>query len=335
MDHEFFMRRALELAERGRGFTHPNPLVGAVLVKDGRIIGEGWHQRFGGPHAEVNAVTSAAEPVAGATIYCTLEPCSHFGKTPPCAELLISREIAKVVFAMPDPHRLSGGGRARLEAAGIEVESGVCESEARAINRAWLRFIETGLPYVTWKFAQTLDGALTLVPGTETRISGDAARDYVDALRAGSDGIAVGVETVITDDPSLRVRGEATRAPYRIVFDTNFRTPTSAQLIANNQDRRTILITGPNITPIEGVQIISVGRTGDRIDLKEAMKRLAEIGIIDILLESGRALGNAMLAEGLVQRMIVLQSPRTLGGAKGTFRTIDSIGEDARMVIDL
>lgn len=338
-----FMSMALELAGNGRGLVHPNPLVGAVLVHDGQVIGTGYHTRFGAPHAEVEAISDAkisGHDPRGSTLYVTLEPCCHHGKTPPCTDAIIAAGIARVVFAMEDPHDVvAGKGAARLRAAGIEIASGVMEAEARRLNEAFIRFHSTGLPFVTWKFAQTLDGSLTLVPGRRTRISCDESDRRVDVMRTEADAVLVGVETVLIDDPSLRVRSAAGRDPWRIVFDSRLRIPESSSLVRNNGDSRTLVVAGQDAPERNlGAEILRVPLKNGRIDPGAALSALARRGLLAILLESGRTLAGSLIAEKLVQRLVAFTAPRWNSGNRileGTFARIEDSGDDSLLVLNL
>src|SRR5262245_9206127 len=227
-----WMQRALALAERGRGFVEPNPLVGAVVVRDGRGVGEGWHQRFGKAHAEVHALTAAGELARDATLYVTLEPCCHHGKTPPCTDAILEAGIRRAVVAMLDPFpQVSGQGAAILRAAGIGVEVGDCEPEARRLNAPYLKLLATGRPYVHAKWAMSLDGRIATRTGDSKWISSDASRARVHELRGRMDAIVVGIGTVLADDPLLTARPPGQRTLTRIVLDSHGRTPRTAQLV--------------------------------------------------------------------------------------------------------
>src|SRR3954466_722160 len=219
-DEWSWMERALALAERGRGAVEPNPLVGAVVVRDGTCVGEGWHQRYGGPHAEVHALAAAAEAARGATLYVTLEPCCHFGKTPPCTDAVLAAGVRRVVASMADPFpRVAGGGLDRLRAAGLEVEVGLLEDEARRLNAPYLKRLTTGLPYVTAKWAMTLDGKTAVASGDSRWISGPRSRALVHELRGRMDAILVGIGTALADDPLLTARPPGPRVACRVVLD--------------------------------------------------------------------------------------------------------------------
>jgi len=272
--------RALELAERGRGTTHPNPIVGAVLVREGEFVGEGWHERQGGPHAEVNAIAAAGEQANGSTMYVTMEPCSHHGKTPPCVDAVVEAGIAKVVAGSLDPHPDHGGGRERLRAAGVEVEL-VDSFEARRQNEAWRTWVTRGRPFVTYKVAATLDGRVTL-PGSRW-ISGEDSRRLVHELRAASDAVGVGMGTVRADDPELTARDvDATRQPRRLAFGRG-PLPEGSELE---------LVTGP---------------------LDKELARLGEEGVQSLLLEGGPRLATAFFEADLVDKLLLFIAPRISG----------------------
>jgi diaminohydroxyphosphoribosylaminopyrimidine deaminase/5-amino-6-(5-phosphoribosylamino)uracil reductase len=224
MDDESYMKLALELAEKGYGWTAPNPMVGAVVVKDGQVVGRGYHQRVGGPHAEVNAIDDAGSRAGGATIYVTLEPCNHFGRTPPCTRKILDAGIRRVVVAMADPNpAVTGGGIATLRDRGVAVTTGVCEKEARTLNEGFITWVTTGRPFVIVKCATTLDGRIATRTGDSRWVTGPASRQFVHRIRHGVDGIMVGVETVKKDDPSLTTRldGNTGSDPTRIILDTH------------------------------------------------------------------------------------------------------------------
>ncbi|HWB56713.1 MAG TPA: bifunctional diaminohydroxyphosphoribosylaminopyrimidine deaminase/5-amino-6-(5-phosphoribosylamino)uracil reductase RibD [Gaiellaceae bacterium] len=278
------MERALELAERGRGTTAPNPVVGAVLVRGGEVVGEGWHERAGGPHAEAVALAAAGARARGATLYVTLEPCAHQGRTPPCADALVEAGVERVVAAVGDPNPATdGAGFARLRAAGVEVElvGGELEWRARVQNEAFRTWVSAGRPFVTYKAAVTLDGRVT-VPGSRW-VSGEESRRRVHELRARVDAVAVGMGTVRADDPRLTARGvEASRQPRRLAFGSG-PLPDGAELE---------LVTGP---------------------LQEALARLAEEGVQSILLEGGPTLATGFVAAGLVDKLLLFVAPTIAG----------------------
>jgi diaminohydroxyphosphoribosylaminopyrimidine deaminase/5-amino-6-(5-phosphoribosylamino)uracil reductase len=313
------MDRALTLAWRGWGRVAPNPLVGAVIVKGGRVLGEGWHQEFGGPHAEVAALREAGSDARGGTAYVTLEPCSHQGKQPPCVEALIGAGVSRVVFAVGDPNPQAAGGRTRLEAAGVKVEGGVREAEARAQNASFLhRFAGRPRPFVALKLATTLDGMIADQAGRSRWISGEEARDYVHWLRAGFEAIGVGGHTASVDNASLTVRGsiEPRVPPQRVIFDRRAEFPGNLTLIRTAREIPTILVTttvvpSHRVQDLEGNGVV-VLRTQN---LAEGLERLWDRGIGSLLVEGGGRLAGALLSAGLVDRFYWIQAPVWLGDA--------------------
>ncbi len=301
------LERALELAERGRGTTHPNPVVGAVLVRDGEVVGEGWHERTGGPHAELVALEKAGAQARGATLYVTMEPCAHHGTTPPCADAVLAAGVAKVVAGCLDPNPEAGGGLERLRAAGVEVEL-VDAFAARQQNEAWRTWIALGRPFVTYKVAVTMDGRVTL-PGSRW-ISGEESRRLVHELRAASDAVAVGMGTVRADNPRLDARGvDAPRQPRRLAFGRG-PLPEGAELE---------LVEGP---------------------LEEALARLAAEGVQSLLLEGGPKLAASFIAADLVDKLLLFVAPKLAGVGPGLVAelpepvslsrlSVRAVGEDA------
>src|SRR5229473_850735 len=245
MEHgdEKWMARALELAEKGRGYVEPNPLVGAVIVHDGKVVGEGWHESFGKPHAEINALAKAGEAARGAALYVTLEPCCHHGKTPPCTEAILRAGVLRVVAAMKDPFpAVAGQGVARLRQAGVVLEMGLMENEARRLNAPYLKLISTGRPYVHAKWAMTLDGKIATRTGDSKWISGEMSRRHTHELRGRMDAIIVGIGTVLADNPSLTVRPPGPRVPVRVVLDSRGRLPESCQLAMTARETPVLVV---------------------------------------------------------------------------------------------
>src|SRR5262245_52454147 len=241
---ESWMRRALELAERGRGAVEPNPLVGAVLVRDGALVGEGWHQRYGGPHAEVHALAAAGPAARGATLHVTLEPCCHPGKTPPCTDAVLAAGVARVVAAMSDPFpRVAGGGLARLRAAGLEVEVGLCEAEACRLNAPYLKLLSRGRPWVHAKWAMTLDGKMATRTGDSKWIRGGGSRRLVHELRGRVDAVVVGLGTALADDPALTARPPGPRVATRVVLDGRGALPGDLQVVRTAPETPTLIAT--------------------------------------------------------------------------------------------
>ncbi len=325
------MSRALELAARGLYTTDPNPRVGCVLVRDGEVVGEGWHERAGEPHAEVHALRAAGERARGATAYVTLEPCSHHGRTPPCADALVQAGVARVVAAMTDPNpQVAGQGLARLEAAGIAVASGLLAGEAEALNPGFVMRMRAGRPYVRAKLAMSLDGRTAMASGESKWITGDAARFDVQRLRARSSAILTGLGTVLADDPSMNVRlGEdeyagALRQPLRVVLDPRLSTPPTARMLT--LPGRTLVVTAcDEEEPREALQaagadVLLLPAREDVIDLPELLRELAALEINEILLETGATLSGAMLEAGLIDELVVYLAPHLMGdGARGLF----------------
>lgn len=329
------MQLALELAKKGKGWVVPNPLVGAVIVKDGEIIGQGYHEKYGGPHAEVRAISSATENVEGATMYITLEPCAHFGKTPPCADLLIQHNISKVVIGMLDPNPLvSGKGVAKLKRAGIEVVTGVLEKESRNMNEVFLSYIVTKRPFVVMKTAMSLDGKIATAAGESQWISSAESRERVHALRHELTGIMVGVETVIQDDPRLTARLPNSNHPIRIIVDSRLRIPLTAKVLQQNEAKTIVATTETaDVSQKEalqkmGVEIISTQSDSGRVHLQELMTVLGIRGIDSLLLEGGATLNFSALEAGIVNKVQVYIAPLLIGG-KSAKTSIEGVGVSA------
>ena len=351
---EAWMWQALALAEKGRGRVEPNPMVGCVLVKDGREIGRGHHEVFGGPHAEQQALADArsrGEETAGATCYVTLEPCSHMGKTPPCAKALIDAQIAKAVVAMVDPFdRVSGTGNAALREAGVEVVTGVCEARAREINAPYIKRITTGLPWVTVKWASTLDGKVATHTGDSRWISGPGSRQLVHKLRGRVDAIMVGVGTALADDPMLTARDvEVCRVARRVVVDPELRTPPQAKLALGSEpgdppvtfavDRH--MMDGPgqrlNDYRSHGIEIVPLPQLPDHhLDLDPLLRHLvAAHNTTNVLVEGGAGLTGSLIKQGLADQLLVFIAPKLLGDENGldaaTGLTRDTIAEATQL----
>ncbi|WP_042196986.1 bifunctional diaminohydroxyphosphoribosylaminopyrimidine deaminase/5-amino-6-(5-phosphoribosylamino)uracil reductase RibD [Paenibacillus camerounensis] len=329
MNDEFYMSLALDMAERAQGQTGINPVVGCVVVKDGAVIGLGTHLQRGTGHAEVHALNMAAGKAQGSTAYVTLEPCSHYGKTPPCSQRLIDEGVTRVVVACEDPNpQVAGRGFEMLREAGIDVEVGILRSRALRLNERFIKYILTKQPFVTLKSASTLDGKLATKTGDSKWISNGQAREIVHTLRHRHQGIMVGVGTVIADNPSLTTRLEVPGLhPVRIVIDSGLRTPLDANVVADGQ-APTIIVATAAADPARRAALEAAGVTvvisgeGARVDLKDAMVKLGEMEISSILLEGGGTLNGAMLENGLVDRVVLFYAPKIVGGgseAPGTF----------------
>lgn len=321
-----YMKRALELAEKGAGSTNPNPLVGAVIVKGDRIIGEGRHERYGGAHAEVNAIRSASGSVEGAVIYVNLEPCCHFGKTPPCTELLIRERVKRVVIGTPDPNPLvAGKGIQRLKEAGVEVTVGVLERECQKLNEVFFHYIQLRRPFVVLKAAMSLDGKIATPSGESKWITGDAARNDVQLLRNRYSAIMAGVGTVITDDPELTCRLEGSRNPLRIILDSSLRIPIGSKVMTGRQDshsgNNTMIACTESAPPDKaahlrdlGTELVYCRSRNGCVDLADLMEKLGVRGVDSILLEGGAAVNDSAFAQGIVDKLILYIAPKIIGG---------------------
>lgn len=315
-----FMKCALTLAKKGIGKTSPNPAVGCVIVKNGTIVGEGWHKKAGGHHAEVHALEMAGSAAQGADVYVTLEPCSHTGKTPPCSEALIRAGVKRVVAGMSDPNpRVNGGGLQALQLAGIETHCGVLEDECRAINRPFLKFITTGLPYVTYKCAMTLDGKIATVIGDSRWISCEESRKVVHRMRAERDAIMVGVDTVIADNPLLTVRHVRGSNPLRIIVDSRLRTPENAAVLQGEMAQGTVIATTDSNLKVHarylknGAIILVCNSKNGKVDLCHLWQKLGALGVQSILLEGGSRLAGEALSEGLIDHCVFFYAPKAIG----------------------
>lgn len=321
MDH-YFMKMALDLAATAKGRTNPNPVVGAILVNDGVIVGSGLHRKAGEPHAEVHAFRMAGEHAKGATLYVTLEPCSHYGKTPPCANLVKESEVSRVVVAMQDPNpQVAGRGIGLLREAGIEVEVGVLEKEARLLNERFIHNMLTRTPFVISKVAMTLDGKIATFNGHSKWITGEESRQNVHLLRNEVDAILVGIGTVLADDPMLTTRLESGgKNPIRVVLDSELKTPLEAK-ITDCKEAKTWIVTkeGANQEKIQvleakGIEFIYVPKTDSGLDLSVLMQKLFEKGVTDLLVEGGSEINGSFLRNGLINKFFVYVAPKILGG---------------------
>jgi len=345
---EFYMARALQLAERGLYTTEPNPRVGCVLVRDGQIIGEGWHRRAGEGHAEIEALASVKGSVDGATAYVTLEPCSHQGKTGPCCDALIKAGVSRVVAAMQDPNPLvAGRGFKRMQEAGVEVAFGVLQEQARALNPGFTKRMETGLPYVRIKLAMSVDGRTAMDSGESQWITGPAARSDVQKLRARSSAVVTGVGTVLHDDPSMTVRAEqlgltsckyvsaddvVSRQPLRVVLDSEFKTPATANIV--NLPGSTWVV-GAQELPSQNIgnaELKSLPGDDGKIDLQALLKMLAKAECNEVLVEAGAVLSGAFLQAGLVDELVIYMAPKLLGSAARPLMALPSMDKMADQV---
>ena len=317
--HSQYMKRALVLASLGMKKTSPNPMVGCVIVKDGNIIAEGWHKQYGGHHAEIEALNDAyrrGEDVRGSTVYVTLEPCSHYGKTPPCADRLVREGVAEVVIAMRDPNpKVDGKGIEILRDSGITVtELPEFQDEAKYLNRGFVFVQKYGRPFITLKAAMSLDGRMCLANGSSKWITGIEARTKAHSIRAENDAVLVGVGTVLADNPELTVRHVTGINPLRVVLDTHMRTPSGAKVIGS--DGKCVILTCSD-SGLEGAEVVRLPEKDGHIDLHEAVKYLAGRGILTLMIEGGPEVISSFLREGLADYVNIFYSPRILGEGKG------------------
>jgi len=321
---ESYIKLAIELAKKGAGSVSPNPLVGAVVVKNERILGAGFHEKFGGKHAEINAIEKAKENIEGATLFVNLEPCSHYGKTPPCVDRIIAEKIKRVVIGTLDMNPLtSGKGVKKLKSAGIDVKVGILEKECIGLNKFFFKYITKKLPYVSLKSAQTIDGRIADKSGESAWISSLSSRKYVHSLRAQYDAVLVGKGTVEKDDPKLTVRLVEGRNPKRIVLDTSLNIKLSHRIFTKNKDKNLIVITSKknagrkrkiNKLNILGATVLFAKEESDeKINLKSALKELYKIGIASVLVEGGSQVFTSFIKKNLFDDMLMFISPKILG----------------------
>jgi len=327
---EEYMKQALRLARKGLGKTSPNPMVGALIVKDNRIIGQGYHHHYGGKHAEINAIENVREDIAGAIMYVTLEPCCHYGKTPPCVDAVIRSQIGKVVIGTLDPYpEMRGKSLEILKRHGIDTEVGVLEEECRALNEAYFNYMTTGVPLVTVKFAQTLDGRIATSTGNSQWISSPASRRFAHRLRTINDTVMIGVGTVLTDNPQLTVRLARGRNPTRVILDSRLRIPLDAKVLMNQESVPTIIATtssagSERLSALRqmGTEVLII-REDERgeVDISHLLEMLGQRGISSVLVEGGAETITSLLRLNLVDRLVVIVAPRIMG--KG----IEAVGE--------
>jgi diaminohydroxyphosphoribosylaminopyrimidine deaminase/5-amino-6-(5-phosphoribosylamino)uracil reductase len=321
---EFFMRKALQLAEKGRGFVSPNPVVGAVIVKKGKIIGKGFHKQFGKAHAEVNAINDAKEKIKGATLYVTLEPCTFYGKTPACVDKLINSGLKRVVIATKDPNpRVFGKGIAILKKAGIETKVGVLEKEARKQNESYFKFVTKKLPYVILKIAASLDGKIALLNGESKWINSRLSRDFVQELRLGADAVLVGINTLLKDDPRLTCRIVLKKCLTKVILDPDLETPLNAQVFPDNN---LVIFTRPRrinhnrkmkLLTQKSVRIIPIKNDANGLlPWNKILKELYKIGIGTVLIEGGATVASSALQAGIVDKFYLFLAPKLIGNGK-------------------
>ena len=327
MDDTHFMNMALDLAQKGQGYTSPNPMVGAVVVNNGQVVGKGYHKAIGQAHAEVNALDAAGDLAKGATLYVTLEPCNHTGRTPPCTEKILSAGIQRVVVAAEDVNpSVKGGGVAHLRKHGVEVTTGVCKKQASRLNEVFEKYTQTGRPFVILKYAATLDGRIATKTGDSKWISGEESRAFVHRLRHNVDAIMVGVGTVKKDDPNLttRIPGAAGVDPKRIILDTYLSIPESSRVLHLDSHAGTIIVTGDEISEEKkerlagkDIQVLESDTNAGLIDLDSLMDTLGRLEVASILIEGGSRVIASALAQGIVDKVILFFAPKLLGGDDG------------------
>lgn len=335
--HVRLMRRALTLARKGVGRTSPNPAVGCVIVRDGVIVGEGWHRRAGTPHAEVHALRMAGDLARGADVYVTLEPCAHFGRTPPCADALVAAGVGRVFVAMVDPNpKVAGKGVAIIRKAGIAVTVGVCERESGLLNEPFVKHVTTGLPFVILKSALTLDGKTATASGDSRWITGERSRQMVHRLRDRVDAIMVGVGTVLADDPQLTVRHLRGRDPLRVVVDSGLRMPVDARMLAQASGAGTVIATTADgndrgeALRCRGAELLVCRERDGRVDLADLLRKLGNRGVQSILLEGGATLAGEFVRQGLVDKVMFFYASKIVAGeGRGLFT-----GRGAEMMAD-
>jgi diaminohydroxyphosphoribosylaminopyrimidine deaminase/5-amino-6-(5-phosphoribosylamino)uracil reductase len=318
-----YMSLAIELAKKAEGRTSPNPLVGAVVVKGGRIIGKGYHEKCGLPHAEANAIKTAGAKARGSTLYVTMEPCDHYGRTPPCTDAIIKSGIKRVVMGMMDPNPITDGrGIKKLKKHKIDTKVGVLEEEARAINKPFIKFITKKLPFVRVKLAESIDGKIATKTGDSKWITGEESRRYVHRLRGRADAVMVGSGTVLRDDPLLLCRIPGAKQPLRVIVDSSLKLPLASKLFSTAPSHSVLVATTKKasfkkaeICARNGMSLLFCKMKNDRVDLKDLLKKLAHLGIADLLVEGGGELAAGLVEEKLVDQFIFFISPKIIGGA--------------------
>ncbi|MBT6047878.1 MAG: bifunctional diaminohydroxyphosphoribosylaminopyrimidine deaminase/5-amino-6-(5-phosphoribosylamino)uracil reductase RibD [Candidatus Scalindua sp.] len=329
-DDKYYMGIAIRLARKGIGKTSPNPMVGAVIVANGKIVGRGYHKRCGDHHAEINAINNVKKNIKGSTFYITLEPCSHYGRTPPCVDALIQANPERVVVGSLDPNpEVNGKGVRILRSKDIKVDVGVLESECRQLNESYFKFIKTGMPYITVKYAQTLDGRIATKSGDSQWISSEASRKYVHRLRSVNDGIMVGAGTVAADNPQLTVRHVKGKNPIRIIVDSKLRISIKSSVLTDANTHLTLIAVTSGASDVKissvkkrGAEVLVVKKIrNDRVNLKDLLIKLGKREIISVLVEGGSEIITSLLKANLVDKMIIPIAPKIIG--KG----LDAIGD--------
>jgi len=324
---EIFMKKVLRLARRGLGSTSPNPVVGAFVVKNGQIIGSGYHRKAGAPHAEIEALSMAGERAKGCTLFVNLEPCNHYGRTPPCTKAILESGIKRVVVGIADPNpNVTGGGCKFLRSKGVEVKYGVLEEECTRLNEVYIKYVKKGKPFVILKGALTLDGWIGTKTGNSKWITNEKSRKFVHSLRKKVDAIMVGVETIIADNPLLSpyLTGNSAPDPVRVIADTNLRVPLESRVFNSGTSALTIIASGSNVSRTKrkrveglGARVINCQMRDGRIDLADLLDKLAEMSIGSVLVEGGGTIFGSIIREGLVDKFYIFLAPKILGGNNG------------------
>ena len=324
---ERFMKQVLRLARRGLGLTSPNPVVGTLVVRNGQIIGSGYHKKAGAPHAEILALSKAGEGARGSTLYVNLEPCNHYGRTPPCTKAILESGIRRVVVGIHDPNpHVTGGGCRFLRSNGVEVKWGVLEEECARLNEVYMKYVTKGKPFVIVKGALTLDGWIATQTGNSKWITNEKSRKFVHSLRKRVDAIMVGVDTIIADNPLLvpYLMGNSAPDPVRVIADTNLRVPLESRVFNSGTSALTIVASGSNVSNTkrkklegQGARVIKCQMRDGRIDLADLLNRLAEMSICSVLVEGGATLFGSIIRERLVDKYYIFLAPKILGGDNG------------------
>ena len=339
-----YMKRAIALAKRGAGWVSPNPMVGAVIVKNGRTIGEGYHRRYGENHAEINAIENASRPIEGSTFYVTLEPCTHYGKTPPCVDRIVALKPARVVVGSVDPNPVvSGRGIKIMRDHGIKTTTGVLQDECVRLNERYFKYTMTGIPFVTVKYAQTFDGRIASATGHSRWISSDASLTYAHRLRSFHDAVMVGIGTVLADDPDLTVRLVRGKQPLRVVIDPHLKIPSDSCILRNQETSRTLVICGTHydrgtrsLLTDGGIETVVIPEGDDgRISVTECLTMLGERGISSLLVEGGAGTITAFIKERLVDRLIAITAPKILGRGVEAVGNLDILKVDDSIGLDI
>lgn len=333
MSDEGYMRLAVGLAKRAEGLANPNPTVGAIIAKDGKIVGRGYHRRCGLAHAEVCAINLAGDRARSATLYVTLEPCDHFGRTPPCTDAIIRSGVRRVVIAMKDPNPVNNGrGIKRLKSRGIETTVGIMGPEARSLNRPYIKYITEGMPYVTVKVAESIDGKIATRTGESRWITSGDSRQYVRRLRARVDAVMVGANTVLKDDPLLMGAAAAGRRLLRVIVDSNLKTPLTAKIFSNLSISQVIIATVKRslnkkamLYEDRGAKVLLLKSKGGRVDLRHLLKALAKMEVLHVLVEGGGELIGSLVEEDLVDRFLFFIAPKIIGG-RGAVTAVEGVG---------